>query len=179
MSKGKASAGGAGRRFIFARTGPAWKDRGNVVVRLRSGDEFIVRPWEHTMIEDAWLDDGELQRLVEEGVVEIVRSDKPMKNPDRNPNPVLVDGMSPAMVQTIKLICSTPYSQQYEKVINLHHHLSPETGMPKPGTLVTSDYLKRVHSRFLKAIVDLESRWQNRPGVISACTQALDAISRL
>lgn len=179
MNKTRTASPKKQAKFITARIAPHARSKGNLFVHLRNGQDVILRPWESTLVEADWLQDQEMLRLVEEGIVEIETSNVPPRRADYEPSAALVEGMNPAVVQTIKYICSSPYGQQSERIINLHEHLSSESGMPKPGTLVTVEYLKRVHTKFLKAIADLEKRWQNRPEVVAACKSALDAIGRL
>ena len=153
---------------------------------LRDGsvEDLVLRPWRHTEVEPFFLNNTAFRKDARAGKFEIKElADLPTDDHFQLAQKY-EDMLSPQAKQMALRICSEAHKpdsrgmNMYRDLINLHEQIG-ENGKPTGQSRVTVKYLKDTHRYFLEAVLDLETRWQKRKGVIRDLRAALKKIENL
>lgn len=139
--------------------------------------DLVIRQGDQVVVDSRWNDVAAFVRDVKKGILKLFRTDDPpdVERPKINPDFQL----SPVQAAFVANICyHKELSNEVKERIKIHTALG-KGGVTMPGSSVSKKFVTVEHAQTLRAALDLETRYRNRPAVKKLLTQTLKEIEAL
>lgn len=139
--------------------------------------DLVIGQGEKVVIDDRWNDVSSFVRDVQKGIIKMWRTDTP---PDVECPKVSHEyHLTPTQEAFVANICyHKELSDEVKARIKIHTVLG-KGGVTMPGSSVSKKYVTVDHAQTLRAALDLETRYRNRPAVKKLLSQTLKEIEAL